>query len=120
MGSIPTPGTPHAAISCVSAPDPVGRVVRADTPPRHDGETAEREVLWLLSRDAALPVRADLVGLTDAVELEVFNGGRLRRRYRFLRDIAARRYADRFKARLIARGFRDRRGESRTASWPGD
>jgi hypothetical protein len=54
----------------------------------------------------------------DAVELEMFSGGRFRRRWRFLRDVAARRYAERVRARLFARGFRDRRGDARTGAWP--
>jgi hypothetical protein len=54
----------------------------------------------------------------DAVELEMFSDGRFRRRWRFLRDTAARHYADRVKARLVARGFRERRGSDRTTAWP--
>ena len=88
------------------------------TPPRHDAEPEGREVLWLMSRQGATPARADLVGLIDAVELEMFSGGRFRRRWRFLRDVAARRYAERVKTRLYARGFRDCRGSGRTGAWP--
>ena len=77
-------------------------------------------MLWLLSRDGAPAVRAELVGLIDGVELELFSGGRFRRRWRFLRDVAARRYADRLKTRLAGRGFRDRRGDARTMAWPTD
>lgn len=72
----------------------------------------------MLSRTAAAPVRAELIALMDAVELEMFSGGRFRRRWRFLRDVAAQRYASRVKARLMARGFRDRRGGERTLAWP--
>ena len=74
-------------------------------------------MLWLVSRPSASSFRAELVGLIDAVELEMFRGERFRRRWRFLRDVAARRYAERVKARLTARGFRDRRGETRTSAW---
>ena len=74
----------------------------------------------MLSRPGAAAVRAELVGLIDGVELETFSGGRFRRRWRFLRDVAARRYAERVKARLLARGFQDRRGEGRTGAWPSD
>lgn len=95
-----------------------GRVIRADTPPRHDGVPEAREVLWLLSREDAAPARAELVGLIDGVELEMFGGNRFRRRWRFLRDASARRYADRVKARLVARGYHDRRGPTRTGAWP--
>jgi hypothetical protein len=102
----------------VASPDSNGRVIRASTPPRHNGEPEAREVLWLLSRDSAPSLRAELVGLMDAVELEMFSGGRFRRRWRFLRDIAARRYAERVKARLLVRGFGDRRSPMRTSYWP--
>ena len=98
-------------------PQPGGKVVRADTPPRGRDRAEEREVLWMLSREGSGPLRADLVALIDAVELEMFSGGRFRRRWRFLRDVAARRYADRVKSRLLARGFQDRRGPARTAAW---
>jgi hypothetical protein len=94
-----------------------GKVIRANTPPRGDGRAEGREVLWLLSREGTPHFRAELVGLIDAVELEMFSDGRFRRRWRFLRDVAARRYADRVKARLVARGFRDRRGPARTRAW---
>ena len=97
-----------------------GRVIRANTPPRHGAEAEGREVLWLLSRPSSAPVRADLVALTDAVELEMFSAGRFRRRWRFLRDVAARRYAERVRVRLVARGFTDRRGGGRTGAWLSD
>jgi hypothetical protein len=102
----------------VTASDANGRVIRADTPPRHKIEPEARQVLWLLSRAGRSPIRAELVGLVDGVELETFSGGRFRRRWRFLRDVAARRYAARVRARLIARGFLDRRGPTRTGAWP--
>jgi len=75
-------------------------------------------VLWMMSRAGGRPARAELVALVDAVELEMFSGGRFRRRWRFLRDAAARHYAGRVKARLLARGFQDRRGDKRTTAWP--
>ena len=71
----------------------------------------------MLSRTGAAPIRAELVGYVDAVELEMFSGGRFRRRWRFLRDATARQYAERVKRRLIARGFVDRRGGGRTGAW---
>jgi hypothetical protein len=95
-----------------------GRVIRADTPPRREGVPEAREVLWMVSRTGTGAVRAELVGLIDGVELEMFSAGRFRRRWRFIRDIAARRYAERVRMRLEARGFEDRRGPWRTGSWP--
>ena len=53
-----------------------GRVIRADTPPRRNGDPEGREVLWMLSRPGAAPIRADLVAHIDAVELEMFSDGR--------------------------------------------
>jgi hypothetical protein len=96
---------------------PHGRVIRADTPPRYDAAPEGREVLWMLSRPLSAPARAELVALMDGVELEMFSGGRFRRRWRFLRDVAARRYARRVRSRLAARGFTDRRGQGRTSAW---
>jgi hypothetical protein len=72
----------------------------------------------MLSRSPSSPVRAELVALMAGVELEMFSGGTFRRRWRFLRDVAARRYASRVRARLAARGFTDRRGLGRTSAWP--
>jgi hypothetical protein len=97
-----------------------GRVIRANTPPRRNGHPEARQVLWMLWRNDSAPLRAEIVGLTDAVELEMFSGGRFRRRWRFLRDVAARRYADHVKARLMRRGFDDRRRPGRTHVWPED
>lgn len=102
----------------MSAVTPKGRVIRADTPPRYDAAPEGREVLWMLSRPSSLPIRAELVALIDGVELEVFSGARFRRRWRFLRDVAARRYARRVRSRLTSRGFTDRRGLGRTSAWP--
>jgi hypothetical protein len=97
-----------------------GRVIRESTPPRKGYHAEAREVLWMMLRDTSSPVRAELVGLTDAVELEMFSGDTFRRRWRFLRDTTARRYADRVKARLLARGFEDRRSGDRPSAWPHD
>jgi hypothetical protein len=72
-------------------------------------------MLW---REGTAPARAELVGLIDGVELEMFSGARFRRRWRFLRDTAARTYAEKLRARLLARGFSDRRGGGRTSVWP--
>jgi len=71
----------------------------------------------MLSRDAATPVRAELVGLIDGVELELFSGAQFRRRWRFIRDATARQYAERVKSRLLTRGFRDRRTGGRPSVW---
>lgn len=102
----------------VNSPRGEGRVIRASTPPRHSAPPDGREVLWMLSRQGAASIRAELVGFIDAVELETFSGEQFRRRWRFLRDAAARQYAERVKRRLVARGFIDRRGGSRTRAWP--
>jgi hypothetical protein len=72
----------------------------------------------MMHREDANPARAELVAMMDGVELEMFSGNRFRRRWRFLRDVAARRYADRVKRRLSARGFQDRRSAARTTTWP--
>jgi hypothetical protein len=71
----------------------------------------------MMSRAGAAPARAELIGLIDGVELEMFSGSQFRRRWRFLRDVGARAYAERVKARLVARGFRDRRDGGRTSFW---
>ena len=85
-----------------------GHVIRSPTPPRGPIELDARETLWMLARSPGQPiVRADLVALADAVELETFEGGQLRRCLRFLRDTGARRYAERLGERLRARGFTD-------------
>jgi hypothetical protein len=52
------------------------------------------------------------VALTDAVELEVWADGSLRRRARFLRDSEARKYSERLSARLARRGYRKGLGTS--------
>jgi hypothetical protein len=97
-----------------------GRVIRAATPPRQNGDPEAREVLWMMSRAGTEPIRAELVALMDGIELELFCAGAFRRRWRFLRDVAARRYADRVQARLARRGYEDRRGGKRTVAWPSE
>ena len=93
-------------------------MIRATTPPRDGNEPVAREVLWLLSKPGLPHVRADLIGLDDAVELELLVDYKARRRLRFLRDSAARRYADRVRARLASRSYSDRRGSGRPGAWP--
>src|SRR5262245_35068298 len=88
------------------------RVIRADTPPRAGLDEDQREVLWMVFSQGRC-VRADLVALTDAIELEVFAGAELRRVLRFLRDAGARTYAARLRAKLEGRGFRERRQSPR-------
>ena len=95
-----------------------GSVIRASTPPRNGDEAVAREVLWLLSKPGVPNVRADLIGLVDAVELELLVDYKTRRRLRFLRDATARRYADRVRARLSSRNYTDRRGTGRPSVWP--
>ena len=96
------------------------RVIRAPTPPRDGGSDLDaRETLWELRSDTGAPIRADLIGLTDAVEVELFRGEALRRRYRFLTDSAARGYAARLRARLERRSFRERRKLQRPSVWLG-
>jgi hypothetical protein len=77
-----------------------------------------RETLWELRQGTEAPIRAELIGLTDAVEVELFRGEMFRRRWRFLTDASARRYAARVRARLERRSFRERRTRLRTSVWP--
>lgn len=92
-----------------------GRVIRAQTPPRGPIDTEAREALWTLSPPSGEPIiRADLVALADAAELETFCSGTFRRRRRYLRDAGARRYAERLRARLLARGFSEPPGPLHT------
>jgi hypothetical protein len=95
-----------------------GRVIRASTPPRDGQEPDSRETLWELRREKEMSFRADLIGLTDAVEIELFRDGTFRRRWRFLTDAAARGYAVRVRVRLERRTFHERRGGHRTRAWP--
>src|SRR5215467_8502656 len=87
------------------------RVIRAPTPPRgRDSQPDARETLWELRQNGdGLPISAELIGLTDGVEIELFRGETFRRRWRFLTDSAARGYAARLRARLERRAFRERR-----------
>ena len=95
----------------------MGRVIRAPTPPRGGAYQDARETLWELRNDGSARVRADIVALTDGVELELFSRGALRRRWRFLIDAAARGYATRLRARLERRDFHERRTILRTSVW---
>jgi hypothetical protein len=63
-----------------------------------------RELVCVL-RGCNQTVHMMLVALTDAVELEVWADGQLRRRARFLRDSEARKYASRIAARMVRRGY---------------
>jgi hypothetical protein len=89
----------------------VAHIIRASTPPRGTDCDEYREILWSVARkgDAPLAVRVDIVGCTDAVELEVTLAGRVRPRLRFLRDTTARSFAARMHAKLLGRGFLDAR-----------
>jgi hypothetical protein len=71
----------------------------------------------MMFRQGAPAYRADLVAYADAVELELYSEGRLRRQLRFLRDAGARAYAERICEALGRRGFIDRRSPSRPDSW---
>ena len=93
-------------------------VIRATTPPRDGTHLDARETLWALRNGDTPAIRADLVGLTDGVELELFRGDTFRRRWRFLTDAAARGYATRLRTRLERRAFRERRAPQRTSAWP--
>jgi hypothetical protein len=73
--------------------------------------------LWVLRRPDAPSVRADLVALTDGVEIELFQNDQLHRRWRFLTDATARRWAARLAKRLSQRNFTDRRNDGRPRSW---
>jgi len=96
------------------------RVIRAPTPPRDGGSHLDaRETLWELRHGTDPPIRADLIGLTDGVEIELFRGETFRRRWRFLTDSSARAYAARVRARLERRSFRERRTLQRTSVWLG-
>jgi hypothetical protein len=92
------------------------RVIRAPTPPRSGTKEEQRQVLWMVFSEGRC-VRADLVAMTDAVELEIFAGTDLRRVLRFLRDSGARNYAARLRTKLDGWGFRERRKTERVF-WP--
>ena len=74
-------------------------------PPRLGIFEDARELIIAL-RGCHQTVHMMLVALTDAVELEVWADGQLRRRARFLRDTEARKYAQRLAGRLARRGYR--------------
>jgi hypothetical protein len=95
-------------------------VIRASTPPRgRDSQPDGRETLWELRNGGGPPIRVELIGLTDGVEVELFRGETLHRLWRFLTDSAARAYAARLRARLERRSFRERRAPYRTSTWLG-
>ena len=87
----------------------MGRVIRAETPPRGKESDEHRQVLWTVTRLDIDPlvVTAELVAFIDAVELEITVSGVARRRKRFLRDVTARTFANRLRGRLLGRGFAD-------------
>lgn len=97
----------------------MSNVERARTPPRNGGDEQSRAVLWRLQRPPADTIHVELVAYIDAVELETFAHGRFRRCWRYLRDSEARKYADRLRARLEARGFGERRQRDRVSGSPG-
>lgn len=94
------------------------RVIRASTPPRGGSYLDARETLWELRHGCTEPIRAELIGLTDGVEVEIYRGERFRRRWRFLTDSSARSYAARLRTRLERRSFRERRTVQRPSVWP--
>jgi hypothetical protein len=96
---------------------PPSKVIRAASPPRSKPTQDGRETLWQLYRDGLDPVRAELVALTDAVEVEIFSGTSRRRQLRFLRDSLARAFAERVRVRLARRGFVERRNADRPRTW---
>ena len=74
--------------------------------PRDGIHEDARQTLSVL-RGCRHTINVVLVALTDAVELEVWADGSLRRRARFLRDSEARKYSERLSARLARRGYRN-------------
>jgi hypothetical protein len=79
--------------------------------PRDGIHEDARQTLSIL-RGCRQTINVVLVALTDAVELEVWADGSLRRRARFLRDSEARKYSERLSARLARRGYRKGLGTS--------
>lgn len=73
--------------------------------PRDGIHEDARQTLSVL-RGCRQTINVVLVALTDAVELEIWADGSLRRRARFLRDSEARKYSERLSARLARRGYR--------------
>jgi hypothetical protein len=82
--------------------------IRAPTPPRGDQTVDGELTIWTLCRQDSPLIRAVLVAFTDAVELEIYCGDVPRKRFRFLRDAIARRYAERLRAKLRGKGFNER------------
>jgi hypothetical protein len=78
----------------------------ARTQPTREGIHEDGRQTLALLRACSQTVNVVLVALTDAVELEIWADGSLRRRSRFLRDTEARKYSDRLTARLLRRGYR--------------
>ena len=74
--------------------------------PRRTGIFEDARELIVALRSGRQTVHMMLVALSDAVELEVWADGELRRRARFLRDTEARKYAERLAGRLARRGYR--------------
>lgn len=77
---------------------------RVSPPPRDSFSEDARESLCLIQRNDQT-INVELVALTDAVELEIWADGLLRRRLRFLRDTEARKYCERVASRLLRRGY---------------
>jgi hypothetical protein len=85
----------------------VAKVIRARTPPRGADFDEHRQTLWALTRSGIEPmtITVEIIAFTDAVELQISVGAEPRPRLRFLRDGAARSYANRMHAKLVSRGF---------------
>jgi hypothetical protein len=83
------------------------RLTEVRPPARTRIDEDARQTLTML-HGCAQTVNVVLVALTDGVELEVWADGTLRRRSRFLRDTAARKYSDRLASRLERRGYHRR------------
>jgi len=66
-------------------------------------EDARESIYMLRRKDQTINV--ELVALTDAIELEIWADGLLRRRLRFLRDTEARKYSERLAGRLLRRRY---------------
>jgi hypothetical protein len=75
-------------------------------PPTRDQIAEDARQTLAMLQGCSQTVNVVLVALTDGVELEVWADGTLRRRSRFLRDTAARKYSDRLATRLERRGYR--------------
>jgi hypothetical protein len=111
-------GTRRALLWTVSEAHSGGRVIKAPTPPRNGSDQDGCATLWELRNDRSSRIRAELISLTDGVEVEVFRDGIFRRRWRFLTDGAARSHGARLRVRLERRGFCERRTLERPSVWP--